>query len=76
MGFELVPALINGGAVGLSLALIYVVYQQNKSQERNNALLNSTLLTISEEHRKTIDRNTDAWLQNTQVLAILNERIK
>ncbi len=73
---EIIAGLIQGGAVGLALALTYVVYQQNKNQTRNNEMLNGTLLTIAEGHRKTIDRNTDAWIQNTQVLARLNERIK
>lgn len=78
-----ISILVQGGAVGLALSLTYVVYQQNKNQTENNKMLNTTLLTIAEGHRKTIERNTDAWVKNTeatitntQVINQLKERIK
>jgi hypothetical protein len=76
MDSDIVSILIQAGAVGISLALIYIVFKQNQNQTKTNELLVSTLMKIAEDGRQTIDRNTDAWRDNTSVLAKLNERIK
>lgn len=73
---SIISALVQAGAVGISLALIWIVYKQNQSQSKTNELLVSTLMKIAEDHRETIERNTQAWQDNTAMLARLNERIK
>lgn len=73
---DAISILIQGGAVGISLGLMYILYKQNQSISRNNELLTATLQKIAEDHRMTIDRNTDAWRANTNVLAQINVRMK
>lgn len=76
MDTTVVNVLIQAGAVGISLALIWIVYKQNQNQTKTNELLVNTLMKIADDGRETIDRNTDAWRDNTNMLAKLNERIK
>jgi hypothetical protein len=71
-----ISVLVQAGAVGISLALIWIVYKQNQNSTKTNELLVSTLMKIAEDHRETIERNTQAWQDNTAMLARLNERIK
>jgi uncharacterized protein HemX len=73
---DIIQYLVQGGAVGIALYLAFIVNQQNKNQTDMNKLLTGTLTKIAEDHRQTIERNTDAWKQNTEALAKLNERIK
>lgn len=63
--------LVQAGAVGISLALIWIIYQQNKSIAATNAKLTDVMQKISEDHRATIERNTDAWSKNTEALSKL-----
>jgi hypothetical protein len=76
MDQAIVGILIQAGAVGISLALVWIVYKQNQNQTKTNELLVNTLMKIADDGRETIDRNTDAWRDNTNMLAKLNERIK
>jgi len=76
MDNSVISILVQAGAVGISLALIYIVFKQNQNQTRTNELLVNTLMKIADDGRDTIDRNTDAWRENTSMLAKLNERIK
>jgi len=64
-----ISILVQGGAVGIALVCLFIIYKMNMAQT-------NTLNQIADDHRKTIDRNTDAWLQNTEVLSKINERIK
>lgn len=63
-----VQILVQGGAVGLSLALIYVVYKMATNHTRH----------IEESTRNfttAMDRNTDAWVKNAEALGRLNEKL-
>ncbi len=61
--------LTQAGAVGIALACLWIIYKMNSNQ-------NDTFKSITDDHRQTIDRNTDAWNKNTEVLSQLSERIK
>lgn len=76
MDNTVISVLVQAGAVGISFALIWIVYKQNVNQTKTNELLVNTLMKIADDGRQTIDRNTDAWKENTSMLAKLNERIK
>lgn len=57
-----VQGLIQGGAIGISLLLIWVVYK---------------LVTNHDNHLlDALNRNTEAWNKNTEALTKLGERIK
>jgi hypothetical protein len=73
---DAIGILVQAGAVGICLALCYVVYKQNDNATNMNTLLADTLTKIADQHQATIDRNTEAWKENTQMLARINERIK
>jgi hypothetical protein len=64
----LVGLLIQGGAVAIALVALWVIYKMNGQ-------MSETLRQIASDHRATIDRNTDAWLKNTDVVASLKETI-
>ncbi len=68
--------LVNGGLASIALTSLWIIYKMNQLQNENNKLVTETLKEIARDHRDTIDRNTDAWNKNTEVLAKLNERIK
>lgn len=70
-----ISVLVQGGAVGVALAALYIVYQQNKNVGQMYTSLTNTLEKIAEDHRTTIDRNTDAWTDNTKALAELRETL-
>lgn len=76
MDAQAVATLVQAGGVGIALVSLWIIYQMTKIQAHAQELLTNTLNKIAEEHRQTIDRNTDAWTANTGVLAKLNERIK
>lgn len=63
-----VQFLTQAGAVGIALACLWIIYKMNSNQ-------NDTFKNITDDHRLTIDRNTDAWNKNTEVLAKLSEKI-
>jgi hypothetical protein len=65
----IVSVLIQGGSVGVALACLWLVYKMNQGQQ-------DTTKTIAESNRSVIERNTDAWLKNTEALTKLSERIK
>ena len=73
---DIVQVVVQAGAVGIAIYLAYIVNQQNKNQTSVNKTLTETLTKIAEDHRRTIERNTDAWKANTEALSKLNERIK
>jgi hypothetical protein len=74
-----VQYLIQGGAVAIALAALYVIYRMQNGQSR--ALLTQmdeqrkAFGLITEAHRLALERNTDAWVKNTEAIAGLNVRI-
>lgn len=73
---DTVQILVQGGAVGISLVCLYIIYYFSKTTAENNRLLTETLQKIADDHRQTIERNTNAWNQNTRLLARLSEKIE
>ena len=56
-----VQTLVQGGAVGISILLIWVVYK---------------LVTNHDAHLlDALNRNTDAWIKNTAALTTLSDKI-
>lgn len=54
--------LIQGGAVGIALVCLWVIYK---------------LVTNHDKHLQgLVDRNTDAWIKNTQALTKLTDGLK
>lgn len=58
---QLVQLLIQGGAVGISLLLIWVVYKLVTNHDAH--LLNA------------LERNTDSWNKNTEALTRLSDKL-
>lgn len=57
-----VQVLVQAGAIGLALALIWVVYK---------------LVTNHDAHLlDALERNTDAWVKNAEAITKLNEKLK
>lgn len=55
--FNLVQVLIQGGAVGIALVALWVIYK---------------LVSNHDEHlQKVVERNSDAWIDNTKALTKL-----
>jgi hypothetical protein len=66
---NIVAILIQGGSVGVALVSLWLVYKMNQGQQE-------TTRTIADANRLAIERNTDAWIKNTEALTKLSERIK
>lgn len=59
-----VALLIQAGAVGIALALIGLLYFVIKMMRE-----------IQREHRAALERNTDAWVKNTEALTSLSQNL-
>jgi hypothetical protein len=66
---SILQGIIQGGAVGLAAFSLWIIYKITNAQQ-------ATLIKIAEDHRQTIDRNTNAWLRNTEAVAKLQESIE
>ena len=60
----MIQLLIQGGAVGIALALIGLVWQQNR-----------LIRSITKDHKEAIERNSDAWVKNAEATAALKESL-
>lgn len=59
---SLVEILIQGGAVAIALAALWIIYR---------------LVSNHDKHlRDVVDRNTDAWVKTADALARLCEKLK
>lgn len=57
-----ISVLVQGGAVGLCVLLIWVVYK---------------LVSNHDEHlQAVVQRNTDAWVDNTRALQRLSDKLE
>lgn len=58
---NIIQILIQGGAVGISLVLIWVVYK---------------LVSNHDEHlQSVVNKNTDAWVENAKALTKLTDKL-
>ena len=58
---NLIPTIIQGGAVGISILLIWVVYK---------------LVNNHDAHMMdALNRNTDAWVENAKAMAALTQKL-
>jgi hypothetical protein len=76
---KVITILVQGGAVSIALLAIWVIYKMQNGQSRSMLTQmdeqRKAFGVITEAHRLALERNTDAWVKNTEAIATLTEKM-
>lgn len=64
----IVQVLVQGGAVGLALGSLYVIYKMATNHTKH-------IEESTNRFTQAMDRNTDGWIKNAEAMASLKERL-
>lgn len=77
---RLLSILVQGGAVSIALVALWVIYKmqngQRQSFEDQMKLNRDTFSQIAKDQQTVVDRNTEAWIENTRATTSLAEKLK